>query len=301
MKAPYTPMHDFKRPALASSALGSVMKIIVLMELVIALGPFVIMLILPPRALAAYETGTTPMGVIAQLLTFGLYLAALIYLVRRFHGRGFWSMIGPFDLTVSQLKAAALAVGGLLFVQTFLPPWIAIGELAEIRPLFPWLAWIPITLAALLIQTGMEEIYFRGYLQQQFAAISDKPWVWMGLPSLLFGIGHYMNGYGPADGILYAVWATLLGLACADLTARTGNIGAAIGLHLSNNLFAFMLVGVQGWPSTGLALMLYPYEDPLQYDYGLHTLLQGWVLIEVSTLVLSIGVMWLAARIAIRR
>ena len=42
----------------------------------------------------------------------------------------------------------------------------------------------------------------------------------MGLPSLLFGAAHYLNGFGPADGVLCALQATLLGLACADLTAR---------------------------------------------------------------------------------
>ena len=300
MKTPYTPMRSFRRAALAQAGLWPVVKIIVLMELVFVLGPILVMLMLPPRALAIYQTGTTPVGVIAQLLTFVLFALALVYLVRRFHGRGFWSMVGPVGAAATNLKLAGLAVGALLLVQAFLPPWIALQDLAEIRPLIPWLAWLPVTIAVLVIQTGTEELYFRGYLQQQFSVMSDKPWVWMGLPSLLFGVGHYMNGNGAADGVIYVFWATLLGLACADLTARTGNIGAAVGLHLSNNLFAFVVVGVQDWPSSGLALFLYPFEDPSQYDYALATLLEPWVLIELPILSLSVAVMWLAARIAIR-
>uniref|UniRef100_UPI0040474CE7 lysostaphin resistance A-like protein n=1 Tax=Yoonia sp. TaxID=2212373 RepID=UPI0040474CE7 len=300
MKTPYTPMRSFRRAALAQAGLWPVVKIIVLMELVFVLGPVLVMLMLPPKALAIYETGTTPVGVIAQLSTFALYALALVYLVRRLHGRGFWSMVGPVGAAATNLKLAGLAVGALLLVQAFLPPWIALQDLAEIRPLIPWLAWLPVTIAVLVIQTGTEELYFRGYLQQQFSVISDKPWVWMGLPSLLFGVGHYMNGNGAADGVIYVFWATLLGLACADLTARTGNIGAAVGLHLSNNLFAFVVVGVQDWPSSGLALFLYPFEDPSQYDYALATLLEPWVLIELPILSLSVAVMWLAARIAIR-
>ena len=301
MKTPYTPMRSFRRAALAQAGLWPVVKIIVLMELVFVLGPILVMLMLPPRALAIYQSGTTPVGVIAQLLTFVLFALALVYLVRRFHGRGFWSMVGPVGAAATNLKLAGLAVGAVLLLQAFLPPWIALQDLAEIRPFIPWLAWLPITIAVLVIQTGTEELYFRGYLQQQFSVISDKRWVWMGLPSLLFGVGHYMNGNGVADGVIYVFWATLLGLACADLTARTGNIGAAVGLHLSNNLFAFVLVGVQDWPSSGLALFLYPFEDQSQYDYGLATLLEPWVLIELPILTLSVGVMWLAARIAIRR
>lgn len=297
---PYAPMRDFRAPALANAALGPVMKIIVLMELVFLLAPAVVMAMLPANALAVLEAGTTPIGVIAQLSIFALYALALIYMVRKWHGRGFWSMVGPIGPTLIQLKIAAIAVGLLLLAQTVLPPWIDISQV-EMQPLIPWLAWLPVTIAVLVIQTGMEELYFRGYLQQQFAALSDKRWIWMGLPSLLFGIAHYMNGFGPADGVLYVIWATLLGLACADLTARTGNIGTAVGLHLSNNLFAFMLVGMKDLPSSGLALFLYPYEDQSQYDYGLHTLLQPWILIELPILFLSVGVMWLAARIAIKR
>ncbi|WP_458791564.1 lysostaphin resistance A-like protein [Yoonia sp. MH D7] len=294
-------MRDFMRPALTNPALGSVMTIVVLMEITIVLGPVLLMALLPPDAVRAFEAGTTPAAVIAQLLIFALFIAALVVMVRKWHGRGFWSMVGPVTPTITHFKTAAIGVGLVLLLQTFLPPWINLAEIETVRPIIPWLAWIPVTIGALVIQTGMEELYFRGYLQQQLNAISTKPWVWMGLPSLLFGAGHYMSGYGPADGIVYAFWATLLGLACADLTARTGNIGAAVGLHLSNNLFAFILVGVTDWPSTGLALLLYPYEDRSQFDYALHTLLDPWIAIEALIVILSVGVLWLAARVAIKR
>ena len=79
-----------------------------------------------------------------------------------------------------------------------------------------------------------------------------------------------------------------------------GNIGAAVGLHLSNNLFAFVVVGEVGGPSSGLALFLYPPTDYSQFDYGLHTLMEPWVIPEILILSLMVGVMWLAARIAIR-
>lgn len=291
----------FMRPALGSPNLGPVLIIVVLMELVFVLAPVFVGAMLPDSWLLLYEAGVTPLGVLAQLLTFGLIAAALVWMVRKFHTRGFWSMVGPLDATIRNLKIVGLAVFVLLVVQTILPPWIMFADLVETRPLLGWAVWIIPAIAALLIQTGTEELYFRGYLQQQCAALSDKPWVWMGIPSVLFGAGHYLNGFGPADGVLYAAWATLLGLACADLTARTGNIGAAIGLHLSNNLFAFMIVAEAGVPSSGLALFLYPPTDHSQFDYGLHTLTEPWIVPEIMTLTLMIGVMWLAARVALRR
>ncbi len=294
-------MRTFRRPALGRADLGPVLVIVVAMELAYVLAPIIVLGLLSEDGALAYEQGETAWAVIQQLLTFGLYVLMLVGLVRKLHDRGFWSMVGPVDETIVAFKKVAWAVAMLLAVQTFLPPSINFDEVSAIRPVLPWLMWTPVVIVALIVQTGAEEIYFRGYLQQQLACLSDKRWVWMGLPSILFGAGHYLNGYGPADGIVYAIWATCLGLACADLTARTGNIGAAVGLHMSNNLFAFMLAGVEGWPSNGLALFLYPYEDPLAYDYGLATLLAPWAVLKLLIVALMVLVMWLAARIAIKR
>lgn len=301
MKAPYTAMLIFRRPALANAALGPLLTIIVAMEFAFMVAPFVVISSLPTAMASGYMTGDTPIAVIGQLVSFGLFIGVLNRFGQRLHQRGVRSMIGPLGETVRDFKKAAIAVGIILIVETILPPWIIMAELETIRPILPWLMWMPITIAALAIQTGAEELYFRGYLQQQLACMSDKRWVWMGLPSLLFGVGHYMNGYGVADGVLYAIWATCLGLACADLTARTGNIGAATGLHLSNNLVAFTLIGVEGWPSNGLALFIYRYTDPSLQDYSLSVLLQPWAIIEVLVAALMVFVMWLAARIAIRQ
>ena len=296
----YVAHSTFVRPALGSSDLGPVLIIVVLIEFMFILAPAIVGASLPEAWFISYNAGVTPLSVIAQLLTFGLIAAALVLLVRKFHHRGFWSMVGPMDDTVRNLWIAGIAVFMLLLIQIALPPWITSADIVETRPLINWAAWIAPTIAVLLIQTGTEELYFRGYLQQQCAALSDNPWIWMGIPSVLFGAGHYLNGFGPADGVLYAFWATLLGLACADLTARTGNIGAAIGLHLSNNLFAFIIVGEKEMPSSGLALFLLSPIDHSQVDYGLHTLAQPWIIPELMTLVLVVGVMWLAARVALR-
>lgn len=298
---PYSAMRSFRRPAMARADLGPLLFTIVAMELAFVIGPLLVMAFLSEDATEAYIMGDTAFAVIQQLLTFGIYIAALVALTRKLHDRGFWSIVGPLGATITDFKAVAWSVGVLLAVQTLLPPTIDLGEISTIRPVLPWLMWTPVVIVALIVQTGAEELYFRGYLQQQLACMSENRWIWLGLPSLLFGAGHYMNGFGPADGVLYVIWASCLGLACADLTARTGNIGAALGLHLSNNLFAFMLTGVEGWPSNGLALFLYPYSDPVEQDYSLQALLAPWALFEILIILLMVFVMWLAARIALKR
>jgi membrane protease YdiL (CAAX protease family) len=301
MTDPYAPHQEFVRRTGGSAELGPVLIIVIVIELMFVVSPLLVGVILSSKWRMIYDAGITPIGVLAQLATFTLIAAALVCLTRKLHGRGFWSMVGPLGATLHDSRIAAIAVFVLLVVQTILPPWIVFAELVETRSFLSWAIWIVPTIAVLIVQTGTEELYFRGYLQQQCALISNKPIIWMGLPSVLFGLGHYPSGIGPADGVLYALWATLLGLACADLTARTGNIGAAVGLHLSNNLFAFLLVAEVGAPSSGLALFLYPPTDHSQFDYSLQALLAPWVIFEVIILTLIIGVMWLAARIAIRR
>ena len=54
-----------------------------------------------------------------------------------------------------------------------------------------WLSFLPLAMAGILLQTGAEELLFRGYLQQQFAARFKSAGPWLILPSVLFGLAHY--------------------------------------------------------------------------------------------------------------
>jgi len=124
-------------------------------------------------------------------------------------------------------------------------------------PLGDWLRLLPFALPLVLVQVSAEELIFRGYLQQQLAARFAARWVWMGLPALLFTALHY----DPAN--TSTVWLILgatgiFALIAADLTERTGNLGAAIGLHFVNNVVALLILAT-GETITGLALYITPY------------------------------------------
>jgi len=302
MSDPYALHRDFIRPAWPASALWRVLVMIGAFGVVFALTPTVFAAVLPNQNLVdAFYEGTTAFGTLAQFASFGVAAAGFIVLLQLLHGRGFWSLIGPVAAAKRDLTRVALFVGFWLFVLEVLPPWIERSDLAQVRDLGTWLSLLPFALVVLVIQVGTEEIFFRGYLQQQFACLSSSRLAWMVLPSLLFGGLHFWNGNGVAEGVIWAIWATALGIACADLTARTGNLGAAVGLHLANNAFALLIVAVEGWPASGLALFLYPYEDPELYAYGAEALLSPWVVFQLITMLLTIVIMWTAARIALKR
>ncbi len=302
MTDPYAPHRDFVRPAWHARDLWRVLVMIITFEIVFALSPSIFAALLPtPGLVTAFYEGTSAFGTLAQFASFGIAAAGFVVLLQLIHGRGFWSLIGPVGPAKRDLINVSLLVGFWLLMLEVFPPWIDTAELSEVRNLGVWLALIPFTIVVLLIQVGTEEIFFRGYLQQQFACISSSRWAWMVVPSVMFGGLHYWNGNGAAEGIIWAIWATGLGIACADLTARTGSLGAAIGLHLANNAFALLTVAVAGWPASGVALFLYPYEDPDLYAQGATALFNPWVMFQLFTMLLTILIMWVAARIALKR
>lgn len=301
MSDPYARHTQFIAPAAANPQSGSILIVVLVVEALFLFGPALPALFIPKGWSAIYFAGDTPIAIIAQLFSFAIVAYGMVTIIDKQHDRGFLSLIGPLAIALHDFRRCLWGVGVVLAVQILLPPWIAMYDLQEVRPIIPWLFAIPFALLAIVIQAGTEELFFRGYLQQQIAANSKSKLVWMGIPSLMFGFAHYFNGYGVADGLIYAVWATLLGLACADLTARTGSIGAAVGLHVANNLFAFIYVGVADWPASGLALFLYPYEDPYARDLSLSAVLNFAGMIEMIVAATMVFILWLAARIAIQR
>lgn len=116
-----------------------------------------------------------------------------------------------------------------------------------------WALFLPLGLTVVAGQTLSEEILFRGYIQSQLAGRFAHPILWMGVPSALFGLAHYAPSlpFSAASG--YIMMAALFGLLAADLTARTGSIGAAWGFHFANNTMAILFVVSEG-SLTGLGL-----------------------------------------------
>lgn len=210
-------------------------------------------------ALAGLAAGGTPVTLIVLLFSFfGMALGAAIA-ARLVHGRPVGSLFGPARMVVRDflriavLSAAVFGAGLLL--------WPGFGDL--VRAIDPglWLQLLPFALLGLLVQTGAEEVLFRGYLQQQLAARFRSALVWALLPSIAFGFLHYDPATMGGNAWAIVLATGLFGLAAADLTARTGSLGAAWGLHFVNNLFALLIV-TMGGGLDGMALYRMPEFDP---------------------------------------
>ena len=239
------------------------------------------------RAAYSIATGASPGAVVALLfcylpLTGGLALGLGVMM-----RRGLPSLIGPARPALRNFLWVALP---LTLLWLILMPLSTMSASVTLH-LTPWqqLPWLPLALAGLFLQTGTEELLFRGYLQQQLAVRFRSPWLWMVLPSLGFGMLHYSSQQYGAVALLVVAWSTLFGLAAADLTARTGNLGAAVGLHFANNASAVLMVGLKG-NFGGLALYN-ALVDPADVSGAL-------MFLAIDAVALAIG--WLAARLVLR-
>ncbi len=237
--------------------------------------------------LYAMQAGATPGGMLLLLFSFGGLTLGAFAAVRILHDRRAGTLFGPPGQALRDAARVALPMIGLSLL---LLPLVLAGK--DVLPGASWAGFTQVflpALAGLAVQISAEEVLFRGYLQQQLAARFRSPLIWMLLPSLLFGAGHYSpQDFGP-DAWVVAVWATVFGIVAADLTARTGSLGAALGLHFATNVAALLFVGLEG-NLDGLALWT------IRVDFTDRAATQ--MLLAADFLSILVG--WLIARVVLR-
>ncbi|MEL7301319.1 MAG: CPBP family intramembrane glutamic endopeptidase [Pseudomonadota bacterium] len=238
--------------------------------------------------------GLTRWSFVLELSAFALLVFILDRVLWRSYGRRWTSALGdPGRL----LPDFARVLAGCLALYSFFLLLGFDGSGAMQRPLGAWLAFLPVALVGIALQTGAEEVFFRGFLHQYAATLFKSPILWMGGPALAFGLVHAANDPSSAAAIFsYVAWTTAFAVACIDLTARTGSIGAAWGLHLSVNLAALTVATSEGAPMSAAALFVYPAQPETMPAPDPSLLLYGLVF-ELAFL----AVLWLMARNMIAR
>ena len=203
-----------------------------------------------------------PAATLALLATFAGPFAGVLLAARLLHGRGPLSLIGSPRRAAPDLARAMAVTGGVYAGALAL--WAIPFDSLPGRAPGAWALSLPAALGLLALQTGAEELIFRGYLQTQLAARFRSPLAWLVAPSLLFGAIHWDPGASGGNALAVVGVTALFGLVAADLTARTGTLGAAWGLHLANNAVALLVLATPG-ALPGLALRLTPYgaTDPV--------------------------------------
>lgn len=129
--------------------------------------------------------------------------------------------------------------------------------------------WLP-------IQTGAEEIFFRGYLPQLFSTHIRNFWVLLVISSLLFSAPHMANP--EAAGNLWVAFAAyaLIGATFGIGSYVTGSLEIGMGAHLANNFFGLLIVGYANSAVPGNAIWTMPPADMEQSAIAGVILLAVW-------------------------
>ncbi len=254
----YPALEELVAPARANSAIWRIVLglILVVIVYVAGLGALFGMLVLVTgfsgagQWMARMAGADSPTATLLLLATFiGMGIGPLLA-ARVVHRRPSGSLFGARARVLRHFLVALVLCGALYGLRALWPMGI---EPVRNLPTALWLSFLPLALVGVLLQTGAEEVLFRGYIQSQLAARFSSPLIWMVLPSGVFALLHFQpDTYGPAAWMVVGA-IFLFALLAADLTARTGTIGAAWGFHFANNCGAILLVGIEGSLS-GLAL-----------------------------------------------
>lgn len=216
----------------------------------------------PEQILAA----DTPFRATVFFLTFLGYHLGVFLVIRLLHKRSFRSLLGPSERVNWQhfrrglyvalaISVAAIALQIILSIP--FPP--ENQETArQSMPFSRWALLVTPAIALVFVQIFAEELVFRGYVLQQIRARFKSVWVWAVLPSLAFGILHFDTQTYGINAYFYVLHTTVVGVILSVVTLKTGNIGAAAGLHFANN--AMLLVSATEGAMDGFSLFLVPAD-----------------------------------------
>lgn len=140
--------------------------------------------------------------------------------------------------------------------------------------------WIGLPIILLLspLNSAFQEMVFRGFGDQGLTRFFSNKMFAFTISASLFAFYHYGNPnmyYGP---IPYLLSMFIFGFALSVITSMDGGLEAAIGIHVANNLFYFLIIGSggSGWTPTWL------------FSYELETYTYMEVLLELAFFFLCI-------------
>lgn len=205
----------------------------------------------------------SPAGILSALATFaGIWLGAWLTM-RWVHGEHVGALLGTQGgVSWSGFLKGLIAVLLTSLLSEILLYWLQPGISRSHLDLSSWLLFLIPVAALTLLQASAEEVLFRGYLLRGLASRFRSPLLWALLPGLLFVSLHFSPASSASINacvlVSIAAFAGLLTL----LVYATGNLGAAFGAHLGNNLTGFLLISHQESYNSFALFNAAPLEGP---------------------------------------
>lgn len=141
------------------------------------------------------------------------------------------------EVSIGILMKTVMLIWGAMYVLNVIMEWIALPDFME--DTFFEIANEPLGVVSMaLLAPLVEEMMFRGAMQNYFMRTSSNPWVGIIVTALIFGVVH-MN---PQQ----VVYAALLGLVFGWIYYRTRSLLPVITGHVLNNSVAVLSMKIWG-------------------------------------------------------
>ena len=191
--------------------------------------------------------------------------------------------------TIKSLHTAASNIRWNRGLQAFFVTWAVLGTITAIlhfTGISPvrsnlgaqgFIAYSLVCLLFLPLQSGTEEIIFRGYLNQGFNHLLKNKWVTFIITSLLFMAMHLANPEalaGKESGMLTLTMSHyfLFGFIACLMVWMDDGLESAIGFHAANNTFAGIFVNYEGSVIPTPSLFMATSNPKIDVFVGLATL-----------------------------
>ena len=207
---------------------------------------------------------SNPLVIIALVGISSVISVLFLYIgVRFIHKRKFISLIS----TDSRFDWKRMLKGGvvwfaLLTVGTILSLVIEPAGLEFTFSFNNFLLLVILSFLVFPIQASMEELFFRGYLMQGFGLLSKKPVIPLILTSIIFSLLHYFNGSYTLLSVDIVLQVFVLGLTLGIITLGENRLETAMGVHISNNVFASLIVNNPDNFGQNMPSLLTSYAPP---------------------------------------
>jgi membrane protease YdiL (CAAX protease family) len=185
---------------------------------------------------------------IALLGIFVITATGFLLCITKLHKKTITSILSGYEKFRFRRFWFAFTVWGLLLVITVLVSYLLNPE--EFKIDFNVQGFLISTILMFVfmpVQTGFEEVFFRGYLVQGLSQIFKNGFVPVLITSLIFGAAHMSNPevkeYGWAVMLAYYVFFALF-MGCLSLLDE--GIELAFGIHFANNFISSILISVPG-------------------------------------------------------
>ena len=191
-------------------------------------------------------------GFTLSILPFVIGLIGMFYLLKWIHGKKLVNCLTgrkkiDFERVLFAMFIVAFMSGISLLIE--LSSETGTSARAEITRNPVDINFLFLAIVALFfvpIQAGLEEIFFRGYILQGISLISKSKIFLILSTSAIFTVVHLANPEPWEYGVYtYATTIFMLGTFMGLITLLDGGLELAIGFHTMNNLWSFLIVGLE--------------------------------------------------------